>query len=167
MTLSWVPRINITRVVTVTPTITSGSAYVSGNQLGSIMTIPGVVRQDSSDSTTTIGCSELVSVTILDKAKQDSTMNIFFFSASPTLASTDHNAFDLTDANLIATCIGVAAVGTTYVDTSSNSVSSTVNLNLPLSTTSGNSIYAVAQVTGTPTYGSTADLVFKFGFFVD
>jgi len=162
--LSSVSRINITKVISVTPTITASSAYVAGYQVGGIMTLTDAIRMDTQ---TGLGVSELVSITILDKAKQDAAINVFLFSASPTLASSDHAAFDLTDANLIAACIGVVSVGTTYVDTVSNSVSSTVNLNLPLQITSGTNLYAVATTSGTPTYASTSDLVFKFGFFVD
>lgn len=165
--LSWVPRINITKTISVTPTI-STSIYASGDQIGGIMTLTDAIRQEAN---TAQGNCEIVSVTILDKDKQNVAMDIWFFNTSPTLISTDNAVFDMTDANQFAQCIGYCAVGATYSSGNSNSVSSTVSINLPLQVASTQSsptnIYAVAIVRGTPTYTTTSSLQFQFGLFVD
>lgn len=165
--LDWIPRINATPVIPVTPVI-STSAYTSGDQVGGIMTIPNVIRQNSNMG---FGSCELVSVTILDKAKQDIAMDIWIFKVSPTLVSSDNAPFDMTDANQATQCVGIVAVGSAYSDSVSNSTSSTVNLNLPINvagtSATPSSFFAVAIVRGTPTYTSTSDLQFQFGIFVD
>lgn len=167
---SWVPRVNITRVVAVTPVITAG-AYNAGDQLGSIMAIPDVIRQDTQSIVNKIGDNELVSVTILDKAKQDAEMDVWFFNQLPTLVSADHAAFNISDSELVAKCIGVVSLGVTYSDSVSNSVTTSVTLNLPMqvpgTSATPTSVFAVAVNRGTPTYTSTSDLQFQFGFFVD
>lgn len=162
-TLSWVPRITIEQNIQVTPTI-SASAYTSGFQLGSIMTLANAVRFESN---TSIGTAFLSEITILDKDSQNAAIDIFFFNTSPTLVSTDHAAFDITDANLVAQCIGVVSVGTSYSASASNSVSSVSNLNKAIYTTVGSNIYAVAVVRATPTYTTTTSLQFQFNFLVD
>ena len=133
------------------------------------MTFADVVRLDSQGGGNAVpnGQTELVSVTILDKDKQDAAMDIWLFNTSPTVTSSDNAPFSMTDANQFAQCIGVVAVGGTYSDAAINSASSTVNLNLPLQITSGTSIYAIAIVRAAPTYTTTSSLQFQFGFFVD
>lgn len=162
--LSSVPRLTIQQINTVTPVITA-AAYSAGDQVGDIMTLSSVVRQDTN---TQLGTAMLTSVSIIDKAKQSAAMTLWFFKTSPTLASTDHAAFNLTDANLAASFIGTVSVGASYASSTSNSVSSTSNLNLAVFNSSGGKdIYCVAQTTGTPTYVSTSDLIFQFTFLVD
>lgn len=165
--LPWVPRINATKVISVTPTI-STSAYTSGDQIGGIMTLTDCVRQDSNGG---FGISELVGVTVLDNDKQDANIDIWLFNVSPTVTSVDNGAFAMSAANLVLQCIGVVAVGVTYSNAAAVSVSSTVNLNkvlrvantAPLPTT----IFAIGIVRGTPTYTTTTSLQFQFEFFLD
>lgn len=168
--LPWIPRINATRVVTATPTITASSAYAAGNQLGGIMQLTDIMRQDSNAGA---GTSQLVGVTILDKDKQDSPIDLWLFNQPPTVTSTDHAAFAMTAANLASQCIGVVQVGASgkYSDAAAVSVSSDVNLNkivmVPGTATSPTSIYAIAVARGTPTYTTTTSLQFRFEFFLD
>lgn len=165
--ISWVPRINITKTISATPTI-SAAAYASGNQIGGIMTLANAVRQDSNIG---VGTSMVCAVTVLDKAAASAAIDIFFFNQSPTLVSTNNTAFNLTDANLVAQCIGVASIGTAYSASSSNSVSTTANLNIPLEipfTASANtSVFAVAVARAAATYASTSDLTFQFTLYID
>lgn len=165
--LSWVPRINASKIVTVTPTI-STSAYTSGDQIGGIMTLTDVIRQDSNSR---FGTSELIGVTILDNSKQDAAINIYLFNTSPTITSVDNGAFAITYANLQAQSIGVVSVGTTYADASAVSVSSTQNLNKMLqvanTATNPTNVYAVAVIQAAKTYTTTTSLTFQFEFFLD
>lgn len=167
--LSWVPRINATKVVTVTPTI-STSAYTSGDQIGGIMTITDVIRQDSNGR---FGTSELVEVTILDGSKQDVAIDVWLFNKSPTVTSVDNGAFAMTYANMQDQSLGVVQLGAsgTYSDASATSICSTANLNIPVqvafTASSPTNIYAIAVVRGAPTYASTTSLTFLFKFFLD
>lgn len=166
---SWVPRINITKMIAVTPTISTSPAYTSGDQLGGIMTLSNVVRQDSN---TGIGSCELHSVTILDGGLQSAAIDLWFFSISPTVTSTDNAAFSMSDANLAAQCIGAISVGTSYSASALNSVSTDgknigLCMNVPFTNTANTNIFAIAVVRGTPTYVSTTDLQFQFSFYID
>ena len=168
-TLSWVPRINITKTIAVVPTITSGSAYASGNQIGGIMTLTDAIRQDSNVN---FGQSELHSVTILDAGLQNAAIDIWFFNQSPTVTSADKQAFSMSDGNQAAQCIGAISVGTSYSASALNSVSTDgINLskNFQVASTATNptNLYAIAISRGTPTYTSTTDLKFLFSFYVD
>lgn len=169
MTTSWVPRINITKTVSVTPTITASSAYSAGLQLGGIMTLADVVRQDSG---TGVSSCELHSVTILDGAKQDAAIDIWFFNQSPTVTSVDHGAFAMTKSNLQSQAIGAISIGTTYSDAAAVSQSTDgVNLGkiftIANTAASPTNVYAIAICRGTPTYTTTSDLKFLFSFYID
>jgi hypothetical protein len=165
--LPWVPRLNITKTIAVTPTI-STSAYTSGDQIGGIMTLSNVIRQDSQMN---YGNNEIVSVTILDADKQNAAMDIWFFNQSPTVTSTDNAAFAMTAANQAAQCIGVVSIGSSYSSAAAVSTSSDKNLNLPLqvpgTVASPSNVYAIAIVRAAPTYTTTTSLQFQFSFFVD
>lgn len=175
-TLPWVPRINASKVISVTPTITA-AAYTFGQQIGGIMTLQNALRQDSQSG---FGVAELVGVTILDSSQQSAAINIFLFNQSPTLTSTDRTTFAMSSANLASQCIGVVSVGTTYVNSSAQSISSTQNLNKLLMVSSDpnaqsivgpatirSNLYAVAVSGGTPTYATTTALQFQFELFLD
>lgn len=168
MAITPTPRINASIVVMATPVITANSAYAAGNQLGGIMKLTDVVRQDGNLH---LGFSELVEVTILDNNKQDAAIDIWLFNQSPTVTSSDHSAFAMTAANLQAQCIGVVSVGTAYSDASVVSVSSTANLNKPVqvprTVAFPTSIYAIAIIRAAATYTTTSALQFQFSFFMD
>lgn len=164
--LASVKRINASRVISVTPTI-STTAYASGDQVGGIMTLSDAIRYDSVVGK---GFSEIVSVTILDGSKQNAAMDIWFFHTSPTVTSVDNGAFAMTYANLAAQAVGMVQVGLsgTYSSAAAVSVCSTCNLNLPAESAANSSkLYAIAVVRGTPTYATTSSLQFKFGIFLD
>ncbi len=167
-TLSWVPRMNISKTISVVPTLTASAAYVSGDQLGSIMALTDVVRQDNQVG---FGNCKLLSVSVLDADSQNAAMDIWFFNTSPTLSGANHAAFNMSDANQAAQCIGIVSVGAAYSASSSNSITTTVNINLPLqvagTATVPNNVYAVAIVRGTPTYSAVSSLKFQFSVQID
>jgi len=149
--------------VKVTPTISSSPAYSSGDQIGGIQTLTGAMING--------GTGTLMSVVVLDKAAQKSALNIWFFKNQPTMASTDNAAFDITDANLVlAEPLGFVSIAAAdYVDSSSNAVgqASLADAIMVQSAASDGTIYAVVESAGTPTYGSTSDLVFTYFFAQD
>lgn len=168
-TLSSVTRLNITKTVSIVPTISTSPAYTSGDQLGGIMILTDVVRVDTN---TGYAQAELHSVTILDGSKQDAAVDVWFFNQSPTVTSTDNGAFAMTAANLAAQCIGAISIGSSYSDAAAVSVSAdgkNIGLNLQsLNTgTAPTNLYAIAIARGTPTYTSTTALRFLFSFYVD
>lgn len=178
-TLSWVPRINVTKTVSITPII-STPAYAAGDQLGAIMELTNVIRQDrqsggmSAASATGEGYSELAGITILDADKQDSIFDIWFFNTSPTVTSVDNGAFSMSDANQKLQCIGTVICTTSnggYSDAALNSTGEWSNINkilrVPQTASVPTSVFAIAIARGTPTYTTTTALQFQFHFYVD
>jgi hypothetical protein len=125
------------------------AAYASGDRLGSIVTLTNVTKN-------TGGISRLVGLTVLDKEVQSQAFDILFFNASPTVASADNAAIDITDAEM-AKCVGRVTVGTAnYVATASNSVATVNDINCYLKAVAGqSSLYALLVCrSGTPTYAA-------------
>lgn len=149
-----------TSLIEVTPTI-STSAYASGDQLGGLQTLTGALRVSG-------GTGVLENITVLDKDKEASAMTIFFFDDSPTVASSDNAALSISDAEMADKCIGhVSLAAIDYKSISGSSIATVRNVGLALKAASGTSLYAIAMIEGTPTYGGTADLVFRYGILQD
>lgn len=141
-------------LVKVTPVI-STTAYTAADQVGDLQSLPGAVAASGDGAI-------LRQVSVVDKAKQKAALTILFFDSSPTIASTDNAALDVSDSEMAARCLGSVTIATTdYVDTASNSVA-TKQVTLPLKASGSSTIYAVASTAGTPTYGSTSDLVLRY-----
>ncbi len=138
-----------------TPTIDT-AAYATGDRVGSVITIPAALASGRA--------GQLVGATLVDKAKQKATLELWIFKASPTLVGADNAAFDITDANLLtAAFVGIIDfTAASYADTSSNSVCVGTVRGTPGGNyvTSGSAnLFGVFVSRGTPTYASTTDLV--------
>lgn len=173
----------LVRTVAVTPTITAG-AYSANDQVGGVQTLdlnvnPEVAAASSSKGKLADDAYTLMTLTIVDKAAQDAAMVVSFFNASPTAAG-DNSAYSLSDADAAAYHLGDVVVSADdYVSHNACSIATLkvadCALALKTLTRTGNTtgstgdsrIYAVIKTTGTPTYGSTSDLVFKYTFAVD
>ena len=145
--------------LSVTPTI-STSAYAVDDQLGSVQTL----SFGSADKSLVT----MLSISVLDKAKQGAPITIFFFNALPTITSSDNAALDISDAEMDK-CVGHKNItGNDYVTTQSNSIA-TVGLNsaISLRSSTANALYAVVKSNGTPTYASTSDLKFIYTMGLD
>lgn len=157
--------------ISVTPTI-STSAYTANDQLGGIQTL-AVLNQQSLP--TDAACQDktvsyLMGLKIIDKAKQDAPLTIYFFNSLPTVASSDNAALSIVDAQS-AKCIGfVKVTAANYSGPAEWSIADVpfadVMKSLKSDTDDG-PLYAVVQTTGTPTYASTTDLTFKYYFSQD
>ena len=152
------------KFVEVTPTI-STSAYTANDTVGGLQTLTGVASDADG------GCV-LRSLTITDKAAQSAALTLFFYSDDPTLAA-DNAAYSESDADNAAKCIGHVTIAAGDYQTSAlNSTACVKNIGLVLKCqeTGSNAeprsgkIYVGVKTTGTPTYASTTDLVFKYSF---
>jgi hypothetical protein len=154
---------NVQSVIRVTPAITTVQ-YSSGDQVGGIMTITDAAF----DADKVV---KLVSITMLDREQQDANFALFFFDDLPTVVSVDNGAFDITDAEIMAKCVGAVAIASAdYVDCDEVAVvQKTPNLLMKSvhadtqGKKSGN-LYCLVSTTSTPTYTSTSSLKFVFGF---
>ena len=133
-----------------TVTVTSGSAYTAGNSVGGKLTLT-----NASKSSETPGMIQSVIVTT--KATQTDPVRVVFFDADPTGTTiADKTALDIAAADLpkvigVALCDEVFQVGT-------GSVLQAIELAIPFTVASGQTIYAAIQTNATPTYNSTSDV---------
>jgi hypothetical protein len=148
--------------VEVTPTLDT-NAHAADDQLTTVMTIdPGIKDSEGSDAYI------IQSITIVDAAKQSVETVIFFFDESPTIASSQNAALNISDAEMADKCLGYATVSS-YEDLSANSVGCARNVGLQLKMKTGatnGAVYAVAKTNGTPTYAANS-LTFKFHLAAD
>lgn len=137
-----------------TPTI-SVSAYSSGDQVGGVNELAGVASDNG-------GTVLLEAIKLLDKTKQKAALDIFFFESAPTLVSTDNGEFELIASEALK-CFNIAHISAgDYAETKDFAIAA-INCSVPIrAAVKTKSIFYVVVTRGTPTYGSTSDLVFKF-----
>ena len=144
------------KTVEVTPTLDT-SAYATGDHMGTVHTLTGV-NNDGGQMT------YLQGLVIVDRAKQKSALDVFFFDASPTVASSDNAAADVSDAEMVDKCIGwVTVAAADYKDLNANSTATVKDINLPLKPAASGTVYVLVVSRGSPTYGAS-DLTFKYTF---
>src|SRR5581483_9146543 len=144
-------------VISVTPTVSASSAYTAGDAVGGKQTLTSAARVSG-------GKPMLESLTIIDKGNQKAALTILFFDADPSAATiTDNSAFAWsTD---IAKFVGKIDVVTgDYQTIDSKAVATIENLGLILKANGSANLYAAVLTTGTPTYASTSDLIFRYAF---
>lgn len=140
-----------------TPTINT-SAYTSGDELGTLLTISGAARY-------TAGGGYVRSITIVDKTQaQRSAIDVLFFDRSISVAG-NNNPFAPSDADML-NCLGLVAVATgdyntAWAGTPTNSVATKLVVDMPY-VCSATSLFALLVVRGTPTYTSASDIVVSF-----
>lgn len=145
------------KIASVTPTLDT-SAYASGDRVGTVMEFTNAMDDAS-------GTGTVVSLVILDKAAQGSALTLLLFNDSPTVASADNAALDISDAEM-AKCIGAIPIATgDYVTTASNSIATVRGINLLIGSTksatnlTGKSIFGLLKSGGSPTYAASSLIV--------
>lgn len=151
------PNFNHIKYYTVTPALDT-SAYAAADQMGAVNTIT-----DCGAYTKNL---ELVGLTVIDKDKEKGAFDILFFRASPTVASSDNAALNITDAQMATNFIGhVSILATDYVDISASSIAtlpaSRLGLRLEMDS---DDLYCLLRAASAPTYTAASDLVIKLAF---
>lgn len=154
------------KLVTIAPVIVP-AAYADGDQIGVAIQVPNILDDSS-------GTGALLSLTVIDKSKQKSALDLLLFSQKPTLISADNAPLDISDADMAAYFIGrVRIESTDYVDLANSSVACVRNIGVLLTAVKdqnnpeGRSLWAVVQSRGAPTYASASDLTLKLGAIQD
>jgi len=141
------------RIVAVTPTIDT-EIYASGDQIGTATLVPATIANSN--------VLQIDTITVMDLSKQKAAINVLFFSSLPTVVSVDNGAFDISDAEMAAKCLGYVPIASAdYKDIANSSVATVRGIDL--SVLRSTALYMMVLSAGTPTYTSTADLVFKIG----
>lgn len=139
-----------TSKVAVTPTITSGSAYTSGNLVGPLLTFANVF--DSSNS------GIIQSIRVKCKSVQTASLKMYFLTATASGGTlTDKTAPSIAAAD-ITNLLGPFALGAadSGLGTETTWVLDGVGAAVVSASTS---LFGLLVVTGTPTFASTSDII--------
>lgn len=153
-----------TRMITVTPTVSNGSAYAANDCVGGLITVTNFFSYPGQTAT-------LNNYTIVDTSAQTAVYQIFFHQNAATIPA-DNAAWNVSDAD------GALITGFSLTTTSSpsffaiggQSYFSTIYTThlLPLgvrTTTAGDrNLYISMRTTSTPTFGSTNSLTISMYF---
>lgn len=145
------------KLISVTPDIVP-AAYAAGDVIGTLRTVVGGVGRSS-------GISELVSVSIIDKANQKSAIDLYFFDRTVSSIGADNAAFSIVDADAANLLAVISILGGDYVSIGTDSaIASAPNLGQFLkSIPDSKDIFMAVVSRGAPTYTSATDLVIKLG----
>lgn len=157
-----------TKFISVTPTVSAGAAYASGDAVGGLMSFTGAAKPE-------IGTAMVGSVILQDLNKQDAELDLILFDSNPSATTfTDNAVLDIADADL-ARIIGVVTVAATdYADFNDSAVGF-VSCSVPFRTTATGSaldlttqtLYGALVTRGAPTYNATTDVTVKLGVMLD
>jgi len=146
-------------VITVQPVLDT-SAYTSGDRMGAVTKLANVFNG---------GNAHLRSLMILDQAKQSVAFDILFFKASPTVASADNAAIDVSDAEMLDKCVGKLSVAAAdFMALAANSVAMYGNLFLTFKNPGSEvrDLWILLIARGAPTFAADS-LALRFGFIQD
>ncbi len=141
----------------VTPTVTSGSAYASGNAVGALLSFgTGFLRVSG-------GGGILQSAVLFDKSGNNVSYDLFLFDSAPT-APTDKAAYAIgTD---LAKAIGsISFAG--MINAGTPGLINADGLGKAIKAASGTTLYGVLVTRGAPTYAGAADLAITLVFLPD
>lgn len=149
-------------MVSVTPTITSGSAYASGNLLGTKMTVNTPSATTVIPPLSNMQGVVLTAIGISDLSTQACPVHVVLFDQDPSGTTfTDRSALDIADADLLKIVAFVPL--TAYTVFADNCYGYAGELSRPIPLRSGG-LYACLVAQAAATYTSTTDITIKFEF---
>ena len=150
------------KIIVVTPTITTASPYAVGDCIGGIQTISAAVLAND-------GTGVLESLSVTEGSKLLSEMDIHFWNASPAGTFTDSSICAPTNDDLKNLWLGGVRLWISdYFTFSANAAATVKNIGLVVATSGGvDDFYATAITRSVKTYTSATALTFKYGFLQD
>jgi hypothetical protein len=146
-------------IVSIVPTITAG-AYSAGDVIGGELALTNAMRVTS-------GTGVLHSLVLFDADNEGAAMEVMLFDSNPSGTYTDNGAPTWNAADE-AKFLGKVSIGTgDYITVNAVKLLCKTNIGLAVAANGATDLYAVVVVTATPTYGTTTDLTFRFGFLRD
>jgi hypothetical protein len=145
-------------VIKDTTVVSTSPTYTSGDAVGAKRTLANAL--------TSIGTGVLESITVLDRANQKATLEIFIFDADPTNATITDNAAFVFSTDDLKVLARIEVGPSDYVTINSKAVATIKGIGVALKA-AGTSLYVVVVTTDTPTYAATTDLQLIFGILQD
>lgn len=150
------------KIVTATPAVDT-NIYASGDLVGTKITLTSATRVAT-------GRGRVVSVTLVDQAKQSAAIDVVFFNADPSGTTfTDNAALDVADADALKFAGHVSIVAGNYAAFADNSAATVAvsGMGIAVQPTDGQTLYACLVSRGTPTYAAATDLKLSVGIIQD
>lgn len=135
-----------------TPAITSGSAYASGQAIGSTITIPKVCD---------FGFGTILNVALIDKSDQKAALDILIFNQPLSTPQVDKTTLSISAADASNLVGHLSLTSGSYSDLVASAVATQYNLWMAVAGGVDNNIYVQLVSRGTPTYTTTSALVVK------
>ena len=129
----------------------------AGDAVGGKQTLTSAVRISG-------GKSVLESLVVLDKGNQKAALTILFFDSDPTAATITNNAAFVFSTDISKVVGKIVVTASDYETINSLAVACLRNLGLEMKCSGSANLFVAVVTTGTPTYASTTDLTFKYGF---
>lgn len=148
-----------TAVIRSNPTITGG-AYSANDVVGGELTLTGAMRKSG-------GSGVLQSITVHDKDSESAALEFYFFQSAPGAAISDNGAFAWTDTDEDLFLGMVQVFAGDYVTRGGDVFAVVRNIGLPVVASGSADLFLYIVCTGAPTFASTSDLTFTFGFLRD
>jgi hypothetical protein len=130
-----------------TPTVTSGSAYATGQAIGSTVALPKACD---------FGFGTILNLALVDKSNQKAAIDILIFNQPLATPPVDKTAVAITAADAVNLVGHIALVGSDYSDLGSNAVATKYNLWMAASGGVDNNLYVQLISRGSPTFTSTS-----------
>jgi len=142
--------------VAVTPTVSATPDYSTGDSIGGLMTVPGIVGADG------VGAL-LAYITGVSKVSIGADIDLIVFNANPSASTfTDNDAVVIDPADLGKIVGKVTLPSAGWVALSGTQVLQAVTTTVPINGQAAASIYVAAVARGVINLGSTSDLIFRF-----
>lgn len=142
--------------ISVTPTINTVQ-FTTGDAVGGKQTLTSAARVSG-------GLVVLESITIVDKGNQKAACDILFFDSDPSAATITNNSPFVFSTD-ISKFIGYVHIATTdWITIDSIGICQLGNIMKQFKASGSAHLYVAVVGTGTPTYLSAGDLIFKYGF---
>ena len=159
-----------TNLVEFSPANTA-AAYSAGDQLGTVLTLSGAFSKPYvyQLSRGNLLGGVIVNCGVVDLDKKELNLYVHIFQNSPTLASGDNDAFDLTDANMVAAkrMTTLEIVATDYITLTSQSVADSQFSRGVNAAADSKDLYAVVQTADAVTFTTASALKFFMGILLD
>lgn len=150
----------LTTIITVTPTVDTGTPYTAGDALAAAFEVPAAVRSD-------VWTANLHSLVVSDVEGLTTELTVVVFSEQPTASTFTANASAVIATADVAKILAVVDItpGDNIAGKDHTVVS---NIGTAIETSSGStSVWVGVILKSTPNFSNASALTFKFGFLQD
>lgn len=144
------PETRSVSIVT-TQTVTASSAYTAGNMIGALITAANAVSIS--------GSGIIQSICVTSKTVQTGNIDAYIFTSNPSSTTFTDKATPSINSADVSKCVGCYTLSGIKSGLGTHTIYTLDGIGKAFSVPSGTSIYVALVAGGTPTFGSTSDIV--------